>query len=436
MEGTQSPQDISTRLQRIAQMARTHPQRAFETLAHHIDVEFLRDAFDRTRKDGAPGVDGQTASEYACRLEENLRGLLDRFKSGRYVAPPVRRAHIPKGDGKQTRPIGIPTFEDKLLQRAVSMLLEAVYEQDFLDCSYGFRRGRSAHDALRALDQTLMAMGGGWVLEVDIKSFFDTLDHARLRSLLDIRIRDGVLRRVIGKWLKAGVMEDGNIHHVDAGTPQGGVISPLLANIYLHEALDKWFESELKPRLLGRSFLVRYADDFVAVFSAEQDARQAQAEIIERLSEYGLTVHPTKTRLLHFRPEDRRGGPRGFDFLGFTHYWGRTRGGGWAVQRQTAASRYRRTLKRLSTWLRRNLHQPILWQHRRLVRALRGHDAYYGVSGNYESLRRLRRGIVRVWQRWLNRRSHRARYTWAVLNALLARFPLPKPRIHHGYAVS
>jgi RNA-directed DNA polymerase len=417
-------------------MARKSPQRSFLSLAHYIDIEFLREAFHRTRKDGAVGVDGQTASQYAEHLDENLRDLLDRFKTGRYVAPPVRRTYIPKGDGKQARPIGIPTFEDKVLQRAVAMVLEAVYEQDFLDCSYGFRPGRSAHDALRVLDQGLMQMGGGWVLEVDIKSYFDTIDHVRLRSFLDIRVRDGVLRRVIGKWLKAGVMEDGDVHHVDAGTPQGGVISPLLANVYLHETLDKWFESDLKPRLVGRAFLVRYADDVVMVFSAEADARLAQAATTKRLSENGLTVHPTKTRMLHFRPTDRPGGPRGFDFLGFTHHWGRTRSGRWAVQRKTAASRYRRTLKRLSTWLRRNLHQPILWQHRRLTSALQGHDAYYGVSGNYEALRRLRRAVTRAWHRWLNRRSHHGHSNWDAFNVLLQRYPLPKPRLHRGFAAS
>ena len=217
---------VSTRLQRIADLAREDRQRSFLSLAHHIDIELLREAFRRTRKDGAPGVDGQTAAEYGEHLEENLQSLLDRFKSGTYKAPPVRRTYIPKGDGKRTRPIGIPSFEDKVLQRAVTMVLEAVYEQDFLDCSYGFRPGRSAHQALSALRQGLMDMGGGWVLELDIQSFFDTLDHGQLRGFLDQRVRDGVIRRAIDKWLKAGVMEDGNVTHPDAGTPQGGVVTP------------------------------------------------------------------------------------------------------------------------------------------------------------------------------------------------------------------
>ena len=245
MTGTTSPRDISTRLQQIAELAR-RDRRVLTTLAHHIDIEFLREAYRRTRKDGAAGVDGETAATYAKDLDENLRGLLDRFKSGEYWAPPVRRVHIPKGDGSRTRPIGIPTFEDKILQRAVTMVLEAVYEQDFLDCSYGFRPTRSTHDALQALWDGLMKMHGGWVLEIDIEKFFDTLVHEHLRTFLDRRVRDGVLRRTINKWLKAGVLEAGELHYEDAGTPQGGVISPLLANVYLHEVLDMWFESEVK----------------------------------------------------------------------------------------------------------------------------------------------------------------------------------------------
>lgn len=261
MAGTPIPESVSTRLQRIAELAREDPERAFLSLAHHIDVELLREAYRRTRKSGAPGVDGRTAAQYAEDLEENLQSLLNRFRSGSYKAPPVRRAHIPKGDGQQTRPIGIPTFEDKILQRAVAMVLEAVYEQDFLDSSYGFRPNRSAHQALADLWLRLTEMGGGWVVEVDIQSFYDSLDHSQLRSFLDRRVRDGVLRRSIDKWLRAGVLEEGELSHPQAGTPQGGVISPLLSNLYLHEVLDQWFEREVQPRLQGRSWLIRYADD-------------------------------------------------------------------------------------------------------------------------------------------------------------------------------
>ena len=294
MPGTSSPDCISTRLQRVAELARQAPEMVLTTLAHHIDVAFLREAYRLTRKDAAPGVDGQTAAEYAANLEANLQSLLSRLKTGTYRAPSVRRVHIPKGNGK-TRPIGIPTVEDKVLQRAVVMVLNAVYEQDFLNCSYGFRPGRTALQAVQELWEGLMKMHGGWVLEADIQSFFDTLDHSHLQSFLDQRVCDGVLRRVIGKWLHAGVLEAGETTYFESGTPQGGVVSPLLANIYLHEVLDKWFEHEIKPRLEGRAFLIRYADDFVIVFSSETDARRVLTVLPKRFGKYGLTLHPEKT---------------------------------------------------------------------------------------------------------------------------------------------
>ena len=262
MAETSSSKTVSTKLERIAELARAMPQAALTTLAHHIDIDWLREAYRRTRKDGATGIDRQTGDEYARNLDDNLRSLLERAKSGSYVAPPVRRVHIPKaGDGSQTRPIGIPTFGDKVLQRAVAMVLEAVYEQSFLDCSYGFRPGRSAHQALRVVQSQTVMMAGRWVLEVDIRNFFGTLDHSHLRSIVRKRVRDGVLLRLIGKWLNAGVMEDGAIEYPEAGTPQGGVISPILANLYLHEVLDEWFAQQVVPRLAGRATLVRFADD-------------------------------------------------------------------------------------------------------------------------------------------------------------------------------
>jgi RNA-directed DNA polymerase len=261
MTETPSSISISTKLERIGKLAREAPGMVFTTLAHHIDIDWLREAYRRTRKDGAPGVDRLTAEEYAANLGGNLRSLLDRAKSGTYRAPPVRRVHIPKGNGSETRPIGIPTFEDKVLQRAVAMVLEAVYEQDFLDCSYGFRPRRSAHQALESVRNLAMAMNGGWVLEVDILKFFDNLSHEHLRAILRQRVLDGVLLRLVGKWLNAGVLEDGVTTYPDSGSPQGGVISPIAANIYLHEVLDMWFENIVKPRLSGVAHLVRYADE-------------------------------------------------------------------------------------------------------------------------------------------------------------------------------
>ena len=295
MGGTPSLITVSTKLERIAGLARRMPGVSLQTLAHHIDLAWMREAHHRVRKDGATGVDGQTAEEYAKNLESNLRALLDRVKSGdQYRAPPVRRVHIPKGDGSKTRPIGIPTFEDKILQKAVAMVLEAVYEQDFYPCSYGFRPGRGAHDALQALWTETMALGGGWVLEADIEKFFDSVDHTKLREVLSQRVSDGALIRLIGKWLNAGVMEAGVVRHPETGTPQGGVISPLLANVYLHEVLDVWWEREVRPRMSGRTSLVRYADDFVLLFEKEEDARRVEAVLSKRFEKYGLKLHPER----------------------------------------------------------------------------------------------------------------------------------------------
>jgi RNA-directed DNA polymerase len=434
MAGTPSSGTISTKRQRIATLASEAPEMAFTSLSHYIDVEWLREAYRLTRKNGAPGVDGQTASDYEKNLEGNLQSLLDRAKSGAYRAPPVRRVYIPKDNG-ETRPIGIPAFEDKVLQRAVVMVLECIYEQDFLDCSYGFRPGRSAHQALEAFRDQMMAMRGGWVIELDIRKYFDTLSHGQLREILGQRVHDGVLTRLIGKWLNAGVMEDGSIEYPEAGTPQGGVISPLLANIYLNEVLDTWFEGEVTPRLKGRASLVRYADDAVIGFSLEDDARRVMAVLSKRFGKYGLTLHPEKTRLVSFRPprgteRDRlRGGsgpprPGAFDLLGFTHFWAKSRRGHWVIKRKTATGRFTRALKRVAEWCRLARHRPIGEQHKDLSRKLRGHYGYYGITGNSEALVRFRHEVTKVWRKWLVRRSQRKR-NWDHFNRLMERFPLP-----------
>ena len=341
MEGTPSPVTVSTKLQKVAKLAREAPGMAITSLSHHIDIDFLHEAYRLTRKDGAVGVDGQTAKDYEENLHENLENLLNRFKSGSYKAPPVRRVHIPKGDGTKTRPIGIPTFEDKVLQRAVTMLLEAVYEQDFLNCSYGFRPRRSAHQALEDFWKQSMKMQGGYVLEIDIQKYFDTIGHGHLRSFLNQRVRDGVIRRAIDKWLKAGVMEEGVLWNPETGSPQGGVVSPILANIYLHEVLDKWFELEVKPRLIGNAFLIRYADDALLVFSSFRDAQRVMEVLPKRFGRYELTLHPEKTKLVNFRRPGDGGEPEGaeslektFDLLGLTHFWGKSRKGQWTVKTQ------------------------------------------------------------------------------------------------------
>ena len=427
-----SSEIVSTKLQRIAKLAKQAPDMVITSLAHHIDAAWLREAYRRTRKDGAPGVDGLTAAEYEANLEGNLGSLLDRAKSGTYRAPPVRRVHIPKGSGRETRPIGIPTLEDKTLQRAVAMALEAVYEQDFLDCSFGFRPGRSAHMALGMLWKRSMAMGGGWVLELDFRRFFDTLDHQHLRAILAQRVRDGVLTRLIGKWLNAGVLEGRALSYPESGTPQGGVISPLLANIYLHEVLDQWFERTVKPRLRGQAWMARYADDAVLLFADEDDARRVLKVLPLRRRKYGLTLHEDKTRLVRFRsPERDRSGsePGSFDFLGFVHHWARSRKGWWVVVQRTAKGRFTAALKRIWQWCRESRHQPIPEQQRILAGKLRGHYAYYGITGNSRALGGFFHEVKRAWQYWLNRRSWTGRRSWDWFHQFLRRHPLPPPRL-------
>ena len=435
MTEPQSSEDISTKLERIAEQAKRAPGMVFRSLAHNLDIEWLHEAYKRTRKDGATGVDGQSATEYAVNLTANLRQLLERAKSGTYVAPPVRRVHIPKGSGKETRPLGIPTFEDKVLQRAVAMVLESVYEQDFLDCSYGFRPRRSAHQALGDLWGATMKSAGGWVLEIDVRKFFDNLDHGHLREILRRRVVDGVLIRLIGKWLNAGVLEGGAITRPESGTPQGGVISPILANIFLHAVLDEWFEREVRPRLAGHSRLIRYADDAVMLFTNEKDARKALEVLPKRFEKYGLTLHPEKTRLVEFRRPDRRSkdadpkGPGSFDLLGFTHFWARSRSGAWIVKRKTAKDRFRRALARVAQWCKWHRHDAVRVQHIGLVRKLNGHFNYFGIIGNADALERFRYEVGRLWHKWLSRRSQRGSLSWERFNGLLERFRLPRTRI-------
>ena len=428
--------NVSTQQQRIAELARQHPEVSFTSLNHHLDVDWLREAYRRLRKSSAPGYDRQTVAEYGRDLASNLPSLLERAKSGTYFAPPVQRVHIPKGMGRETRPIGIPTTEDKLLQRAVAMLVEPLYEQDFFDCSYGFRPGRSAHGALSSLWDQSTDQEIKWILDVDISKFFDTLDHAHLRSFLQHRVRDGVITRLIGKWLNAGgVLEEGAVHHPDEGTPQGGSLSPLLSNVYLHYVLDQWFAQDVKPRLRGRGFMTRFADDVVMGFELQEDVQRVWNVLPKRFGKYGLTIHPEKTRLVPFgRPYGRGGNPPGtFDFLGFTHYWGKSRRGQWVIMRKTARQRLSRGLKRIAQWCRRNRHRPVAEQHRKLCQKLRGHFAYYGMTGNSLWVRKFRQGAVKSWRKWLHRRSRSSTdMPWDRFNRLLQRYRLPPARVVHS----
>src|SRR5262245_6398226 len=442
MAGASKPVDVSTKQQRIAELARQSPEMGFTSLAYFIDLDWLQEAFRRTRKDGAVGVAGQDGKDYAANWRDTLQSLLERAKSGTYQAPPVRRVHIPKaGSATETRPLGIPTFEDKVLQRGVVMVLEAIYEQDFKDCSYGFRPGRSAHQALESLWRQTMATGGGWIVEVDIRKFFDAIDHGHLRDLLKRRVRDGVLLRLIGKWLNAGVLEDGCVTHPESGSPQGGVVSPMLSNVFLHYVLDEWFERDVQPRLKGHSFLIRFADDFVMGFTCEEDARRVMEVLPKRFEKYGLSIHPEKTRRVPFeRPPDRpqrtetpARTPAGtFDLLGFTHYWGRSRQGRWVVKRKTSKSRFRRGLTAIADWCRRNRHDAMPQQHATLSQKLRGHFAYYGITGNGDALNRFRRSAIGLWRKWLSRRHRGGEVAWERMYRLLERFPLPPAIVVHS----
>jgi len=437
-KGTMNPANLSTKRQWIAELARTKPGTVLFSLHHVIDLEWMKEAYRLTRKDGASGIDGVTAAEYEANLTANLMDLLDRIKSGRYKAPPVRRTYIPKADGSR-RPLGIPTFEDKVAQRAIVMVLEAIYEQDFRSCSYGFRPRRSAHEALRQVYSAATLHRQHWVLDVDIRKYFDSIPHSHLRAFLDQRVTDGVIRRMIDKWLKAGVLEDGLLHFATEGTPQGGVISPMLSNIYLHHVLDGWFEDEAKPRLMGNATLVRFADDLVMTFETHHDAKRVLEVLGKRLERYGLTLHPDKTRFIDFRPE-RSGGTHPdckeppFDFLGFTHTWRRSQKGKSVVRQTTAKSRLARALVTVKDWCRKNRHWPVHNQHARLSAKLKGHYAYYGITGNIRQLQRYRNQVTKVWRKWLARRTRSARLTWARYSAFLERHPLPAAKITHRYA--
>ena len=439
MTDTQGSDYVSTVQQRIAELARERPNECFTALNHYLTVDWLKAAFERVKPDGAPGVDGQTWSEYWQNLDENLRSLLDRVKSGSYFAPPVKRVHIPKGDGKETRGIGMPTIEDKVVQRAIAMLLEPIFEQDFKDFSYGFRPGRSAHQALARIWSQCMNQGIEWIVEVDIRKYFDTLKKTWLRKFLDRRVRDGVIRRLIDKWLKAGVWERGQLSYPEDGTPQGGVISPLLSNIYLHEVLDCWFVQEVLPRLKGYAFLVRFADDFILGFQNKEDAEKVYRVLFKRFDKYGLSLHPEKTRVVPFgRPEVTRDGqtngpkPGTFDYLGFTHYWGKSRNGRWVIRRKTMRKRFTRGLKAISQWCREHRHEPMMKQVETLGRKLKGHFGYYGITGNFPALNRFRWEVIKVWRKWLARRGDPKGMSWERMHKLLAFFYLPEARVVHS----
>jgi RNA-directed DNA polymerase len=425
-------------LDRVRQVAERDKEVRFTALLHHVDVESLRAAFWALKRQAAPGVDGVTWEAYGRDLEGNLQDLHGRLHRGAYRAKPSRRVFIPKADGRQ-RPLGIATVEDKIVQSAVVDVLNAIYEADFLGFSYGFRPGRSQHEALDALAVGLWRKKVNWVLDADIRDFYTSLDHGWLEKFLEHRIGDKRILRLVQKWVKAGVIEDGAWAESEEGTPQGATVSPLLANVYLHYAFDLWVERWRRQQASGDMIVVRYADDFIVGFEHRADAERFQAELSERLAKFGLELKAEKTRLVEFgryAARDRAarglGKPETFDFLGFTHICGKTRAGRFALKRKTIAKRMRAKLREVKAELERRMHQPIPEVGRWLGSVVRGHLAYYAVPGNLDAVRAFHRQTERLWRRALQRRSQKAKVTWERMQRLVARW-LPKPRVLHPY---
>lgn len=430
-----SGEAVTTKLRRIARKARSNPKFQFTSLFHLMNEELLRGCFKRLRGRAAAGIDGVTKAAYAEHLEENLTALVERLHRMAYVPQGVRRVYIPKPGSAKGRPLGITCLEDKLVQSGLVRILEQIYEQDFIDDSYGFRPGRSCHDALRALNASLERGGTEWVVEADIKGFFDNVDHDWLMRFLAHRIADRRVLRMVKRFLKAGVCEDGQFCVSDEGVPQGGSISPLLANVYLHYALDLWFEGRFRKGCAGRARLVRYADDFVVCFSKQADAERFRSELAVRLAQFGLEVEPSKTKVLAFgrsaQERARRQGrnkPETFDFLGFTHFCSRTRDGKrFHVKRVTAKKKFKAKLAAIKEWLKHNraiLRTRALWEQ--LCVKIRGHFAYYGVTGNFWSLDRFLAEVKQLLFQWLNRRGGQRDMTWEQFTRMQRRFPFPR----------
>ncbi len=426
-------------LERIREAAAGDKKVRFTALLHHVyNVEQLRAAYYALKRDAAPGIDGETWEHYGQALEENLADLAGRLKRGAYRARPVKRTYIPKADGRP-RPLGIPTLEDKLVQRTTVEVLNAIYETDFLGFSYGFRPGRSPHGALDALYAGLLTRKVNWVLDADIRGFFDAIDHGWLVKFVEHRIADRRVVRLIQKWLNAGVLEDGTRTRSETGTPQGGSISPLLGNVYLHYAFDLWVQRWRKTHAHGDMIVVRYADDFIVGFQHRADAERFRSELRERFTKFNLELHPEKTRLLEFgfhaaenRQRAGKGKPETFDFLGFTHICGKKRNGRFTVGRQTIRKRLQAKLSEVKTELRRRMHAPIPEVGRWLHSVVEGHLRYYGVPMNHRALFTFYSQVGWLWYRALRRRSQTARLTWERMRRFLDRW-LPPPRITHPY---
>jgi group II intron reverse transcriptase/maturase len=428
---------MSTVEMQIAMRASKYPKEALTNLHEFIDEKMLEESFYMLNKKSAAGIDGRTWKQYAEHVKGRIPELLSEFKSGNYRAPFIRRVYIPKDNGKAMRPLGLPTIEDKLLATAVNRILTPVYEQVFYPSSFGFRQGKSQHQALEEIYRQVSFKGMRYIIDADMKNYFGSIDHQVLREMLDQKIKDGVIRRMIDKWLKAGILEEEQVRYPDEGTPQGSTVSPVLSNVYLHYVLDEWFTKQIQPLLEKESFLVRFADDYVLGFKSVQDAKRVLKVLPQRLSKYGLTLHPEKTRLIDLDKEREKGEhpQRTFDFLGFTHYIGKSRKGKRILKRKTSSRKMGSALKRMNVWLRENKDKLKLVELiGKVNQKLRGHYSYYGITFNYRGPREYHDKVERLLHKWLNKRGGKKKWTWERVSKLLREWvPLEKPRIYHSF---
>jgi len=429
---------MSTQIDRLTELAKEDPKQQFYSIAHMITPEALHAAFRGLRKKASAGVDGVTYDMYERDAAGNIQALHERLRNGKYQAQPLRRVYIRKEDGKQ-RPLSIPALEDKIVQKATAEILNAIYEQDFLDCSYGFRPGRGQHQALDEVRRVICTRPTAWILDLDVTAYFDSIVRKQLMELIEKRVRDGSVLRLIRKWIQTGVIEEGRLLVSETGTGQGQTISPLLANIYLHYVLDEWFENEVKPRLRGQAHEIRFADDAVLCFQYKEDADRVMEVLPKRFAKYGLTLHPEKTRLVEFgryaEAHAKRQGkkPCTLDILGFTHVCARSRKGKFTVHVRTMKKRFKRGLTAIAEWCQENRHEPVDEQQKALNAKLRGHYQYYGRPTNYRSIRKFYQEVCHIWKKWLSRRTRGDGLTWETFKAILRRHPLMRPRILHSW---
>jgi len=423
---------VSTVEIQIAKRARKYTEEALTNLHQYIDESLLEASFKSLNKQGAAGVDEVSWESYNKQRKESIPELLTAFKSGRYRAPNIRRVYIPKGDGK-LRSLGLPTVEDKLLQKAVAKVLTPVYEQIFYDTSYGYREGKTPHEALDKLFKEVSFKGKKYIIDADMKDYFGSIDHQWLRRFLDQRIKDGVIRKMIDKWLRAGILEEGKLTYPTEGTPQGGTISPLLSNIYLHYVLDEWFVKQIQPLLKGESFIIRFADDFLMGFTSREDAERVMEVLPKRLGKYGLRLNLEKTKLIELKDKEGRK-PDTFDFLGFTHYMGKSRKGMNVLKRKTSSKKFRMSIKRLYEWLGENRHRKTKEVIKEINQKLRGHYGYYGITFNSKRIEAYYYLTQRMLHYWLNRRGGKPKWNWEKVKKLTEEWmPLVEPKIYHSY---